>query len=104
MGTTFLGLSLTYWAIPCLMLAIMWSFVWPSYRAAGASTWHYLLLRWGHAGTWLSLAAATFLAGTGLLGGNVTAAILGLLSVALYIGFLYATLTTQTPPKEDSSA
>lgn len=101
MNETFLGLTLTYWAIPCLMLAVMWTFVWPSYRAAGASTGRYLLLRWGHAATWFFLAVATFLAGTGALGGTTTAAILGLLALAIYLAFLYATITTVPSGKKE---
>ena len=97
MNSTFLGLSLTYWAIPCLMFAVMWRVVWPSYRAVGATIWRYLLLRWGHALTWLFLAASTFVAGTGYLGGDLTAGVLGLLAVIAYFAFLYATITTNSP-------
>ncbi len=101
MDSTFLGLSLAYWAIPCLVMAGTWVFIWPSYRAVGAPYWRYLLLRWGHALTWLLLAVATFLAGTGRWGGSVTAALLGILAVVVYFAFLYVTITTNSPKATD---
>lgn len=98
MQSSFLGLSLTYWAIPCLMMAAIWSVIWPSYRAQGASSWRRLVLRWAHALTWLLLAIALLLAGTGLAGGGQTAAILGVLALVAYGSFLYVTITTQQQP------
>ena len=103
MNGTFLGLSLTYWSIPCLMLAITWSLVWPKGRAAGAPWWRRLLIRWGHAATWFALAAATFVAGTGLAGASPTAEGLSLLAAASYLAFLYATITTVSARVESRS-
>ena len=98
MQPSFLGLSLTYWAIPCLMMAAIWTIIWPSYRAQNASPLRRLVLRWAHALTWLLLAIALLLAGTGLAGGGRTAAVLGVLALVAYISFLYVTLTTNQIP------
>ena len=97
MSATFLGLSLAYWAIPCLVLAGMWSFFWPSYRAQGATLRNYLVLRWGHALTWLLLALALFVSGTGLLGGGSTGGILGILALVTYLLFIYTLLQPNRP-------
>ena len=75
MESTFFGLSLTYWSIPCLMMAVVWFFVWPSYRAQSVGPLRRVVLRWFHALTWFALALAAFLAGTGLGGGELTAAV-----------------------------
>jgi len=94
MSNSFLGLSLAYWAIPCLMLAAVWAVVWPSSRARGTSPSRRLVLRWGHAATWFCLAVATFCAGTGLAGGALTGGVLALLAVGCYGAFLYVLITT----------
>ncbi len=99
MTPSFLGLSLTYWAIPCLMMAAIWSVIWPSYRAQGAVLWRRLVLRWAHALTWLLLAVALLLTGTGLGGGGQTAALLGVLALVAYFSFLYVTMTTKQIPQ-----
>lgn len=96
MQSTFLGLSLTYWSIPCLVMGSIWLFIWPSYRAEGASLVRWLILRWAHALTWFLLAAATLLTGTGLGGSGWLGAILALLAVVAYGSFLYVTVTTNT--------
>jgi len=101
MTSTFLGLSLTYWSLPCLMMAAIWSFIWPSYRAKGAPLLRWLVLRWAHALTWLLLAVALLLAGTGLAGGGQSAGLLGVLALFVYFSFLYVTMST-TESKENS--
>lgn len=102
MADTFLGLSYPYWSIPCLMLAVVWSVIWPSMRAQGAGHLRWLLLRWGHAATWYCLGAAAFCAGTGLAGGARTGGVLALLAAVAYLAFLYVLITTVPPkaPKE----
>jgi hypothetical protein len=99
MNETFLGLGLAYWALPCLMLAGMWSFFWPSYRGQKSSGLPYLLLRWGHALTWLLLALALFVSGTGRFGGGMTGGILGIGALVIYLAFLYMLLQPQPPVK-----
>ncbi|MBG0814554.1 hypothetical protein [Planomonospora sp. ID82291] len=47
------------WGALCLVLAVVWFFVWPQRDVEGL---HYLVLRWGHALVWLLLALAAFLA------------------------------------------
>jgi hypothetical protein len=92
MGDSFLGLSLTYWAIPCLVMAGVWTFLWPNYRAQGAPPVQRFLLRWAHALTWLLLAIALFVSGAGLPGGGLLGSILGLLALVSYVLFLRALL------------
>lgn len=98
MSESFLGLRLTFWAIPCLILAGTWILFWPNYQAQGQPRGRYLILRWGHALTWLLLAAALFVSGAGILGGGNTGSLLGVLALVTYLLFLYTLL--QPRPKQ----
>jgi len=46
-----------------LLIAVVYSFVWPHKAALGASGFRFFILRWGHALTWLLLAVNFVLRG-----------------------------------------
>jgi len=51
----FLHLPWFVWAAIALLVAILYSFVWPKERIADLSGFRFLVLRWGHGITWLLL-------------------------------------------------
>jgi hypothetical protein len=59
----FLNLPWFAWAAIALIVAVIYSFVWPHKSAADANGFRFYLLRWGHALTWLLLAANFLLRG-----------------------------------------
>ncbi|WP_433790552.1 hypothetical protein [Actinoplanes sp. CA-252034] len=79
------------WAGLCLVLSVVWIFVWPAGQAAGAEGFLWFALRWGHSLTWLFLGAAATAAA---LGAPVAAQRIALLALPCYAAFLYATVTT----------
>lgn len=91
MEERFLGVPLLLWGAICLAVALVWVFVWPAERAAGAGGLRFFLIRWGHTITWLCLAAMAFLRA---LGGPALAGVanlVGLAGLAAYLGFVGAT-------------
>ncbi|MFC4065287.1 hypothetical protein [Actinoplanes subglobosus] len=82
-----LGVPAFVWAGLCLVLSVVWVFVWPSGQATGL-LWY--ALRWGHSLTWLLLGVA---AATAALGAPVAAQRIALLALPAYALFLYATVT-----------
>ncbi|MEZ4866635.1 MAG: hypothetical protein R3C14_35275 [Caldilineaceae bacterium] len=95
MESDLLGIRLTFWAIPCLMMTVLWLYLWPRDRMPAQVNLRYLILRWFHALTWLLLTLATLTAGLGILGGATTGKVLGLLGLAAYLLFLYTTITSK---------
>lgn len=59
----FLNLPWFAWAAIALIIAVVYSFVWPHKAAAVATGWHLLIVRWGHALVWLLLAINFLLRG-----------------------------------------
>ncbi len=51
------------WAAIALILAVIYSFVWPKHRVGVQDGFRYLVLRWAHALTWLLLALSFILRG-----------------------------------------
>ena len=51
----FLNLPWFAWAAIALLIAILYAFVWPKDRIADLNGFRFLILRWGHALTWLLL-------------------------------------------------
>lgn len=84
------GVPAFVWAALCLALSVLWTFVWPSGKAAGLTGFTYLALRWAHSLTWLVLAVAATLAA---LGFPSTAQRIAMLALPAYAAFLYATVT-----------
>lgn len=52
----FLGLSWFVWAALALIVAVIYTFVWPQKAMATNTGFRFLVIRWGHALTWLLLA------------------------------------------------
>lgn len=59
----FLDLPWFVWAILALIIAVVYLFVWPQKAGATATGFRLFILRWGHALTWLLLAANFLLRG-----------------------------------------
>jgi hypothetical protein len=51
----FLNLPWFAWAAIALLVAILYSSIWPKERIADLGGFRFLVLRWGHALTWLLL-------------------------------------------------
>lgn len=94
----FLGIPAIYWGILCLVLTIVWVFVWPVDRAQAAEGLRYFILRWFHALVWLLLSLAAFAVGLNRLGGAPTARYLALASLAVYLVFLLTFITSKAAP------
>ncbi len=86
-----LGVPAFVWAGLCLVLSIVWIFVWPAGQAAGRSGFLWVALRWGHSVTWLVLAVA---AAAAALGAPVAAQRIAMAALPAYAAFVYATVTT----------
>jgi hypothetical protein len=53
MITGFLNLPWFLWAAVALIVAVIYSFVWPHKNVTLTSGFRFFILRWGHALTWL---------------------------------------------------
>jgi len=84
-----LGVPLVIWGVVALIVSVVWLFVWPADKAAGAAPWQVFVLRWGHMAVWLLLAAAAFAAAAGQ---DRVAQVLGWLAFATYGLFLVVML------------
>lgn len=95
MDTKLFGVPVFVWGGLCLLLTILWIFVWPNNRVAPADRLRYIVLRWFHALVWLILAVAAFIAGFDLFGGQSTAKPTALLSLIVYLIFMFTLLTSK---------
>jgi hypothetical protein len=96
---TFLGIPFVAWGAACLLMALVWCFIWPRKLAtANTSPIRRFALRWSHAIVWLLLAAAAFVAGFGVMGGAL-AQTLALLALFVYVAFLFAVFTSRAKSK-----
>jgi len=57
----FLNIPYIVWSLFALILAIVWVYVGPHTKMDVAPGFRYLVIRWGHALTWLLLAVSFFL-------------------------------------------
>jgi hypothetical protein len=83
----FLNLPWFVWAALTLIIALIYSFVWPKDRITDLAGFRFLVLRWGHALTWLLISINFILRGLDpKLGGiaNLIAASGGL----IYLSFI----------------
>lgn len=90
----FLNLPWFVWAAVALLVAIMYSFVWPHKQATLTDGFRFFTLRWGHALTWLLLAINFTLRGldTKFVGAaNIISAAGGL----MYLLFIAATFVSR---------
>jgi len=91
---TILGVPVYILGSACLLLGVVWIFVWPRDRAAAPNTLRFVVLRWFHLLVWILLALASFFAGSGVLGGLPVARAVALLSLILYLTFVFTLLTS----------
>lgn len=59
----FLGLPWFVWAVLALLVALIYTFVWPHKVVNEAAGLRFLIIRWGHTLTWLLLAINFILRG-----------------------------------------
>ncbi len=91
MSATFLGIPLFGWGGLCLIVATIYTVVWPRSRAAASgSRLRYLIVRWFHALVWLLLALAFFIRGSGAPGSYGAANVTALLALVVYFVFILA--------------
>ncbi len=89
MGTTFLGFSWYVWGSLCLIIAAIYTVLWPrSRQGVERSLWRYIVLRWFHALVWLLLAASCFLRPALLPGGRIIPNVLAILALVAYFTFM----------------
>ena len=88
----FLGLPWLLWAGLALVVAVIFTLVWPSDRVAVAGGWRFFLLRWAHALVWVLLAVSFAFRGFGIKGAADGA---GLLALLTYLAFMAAFVTGQ---------
>lgn len=90
MGSTLWGLPMYLFGFFCLILALIYAVQWPKAVGRERPFGLHLLLRWGHAGVWLLLAASCFLWYVGYNPvGNQLAANAMILYIMFIIGMLY---------------
>jgi hypothetical protein len=90
-----LGIPLAIWGIVCLVVAVIWVFVWPSNKRVAPNGLPHFILRWFHALVWLFLATAAFIAGFDILGGANTAQLVALLALLTYLVFMATLVVTK---------
>ncbi len=95
MGEKLLGVPLVFWSAGCLALSVMWAFLWPSDKVVAGDMPRFIILRWAHALVWMLLAIAAALWGFNLLGGTATARVVALLSLGVYLVFMFTILTAR---------
>lgn len=59
----FLNLPWFVWAALACVVAVIYVFIWPQRAAEAASGFRFFILRWGHALTWILIAANFVLRG-----------------------------------------
>ena len=90
-----LGIPLAAWGIVCLVVAVIWVFIWPSNKRVEPNGRPHFILRWFHALVWLFLAAAAFIAGFDILGGANTARFVAMRALLTYLVFMATLVATK---------
>jgi hypothetical protein len=93
MNTNFLGVPWFVWGLLSLVIAVIFTVIWPGGRSP-STLLQYIILRWFHALVWVLLAVSFFLRGGMVLGGSGTANLLALLALLVYIIFMGTVLTS----------
>jgi hypothetical protein len=89
------GIPYTLWGIAALVITVIWVFIWPRKKSVRPKSLPYFILRWFHALTWLLLAAAAFIAGLDILGGQATALLVAFLGFFTYLVFMATVVITK---------
>jgi hypothetical protein len=88
----FLGMPLIIWGALCLLVAAVYTIVYPRSKIEGQRVrplWRFLILRWFHALVWVLLASSCFIWAEYLPGGDALAKALALLALLLYLVFIF---------------
>jgi len=93
-NATILGVPYYVWGSGFLVLAVVWIFDRPLDRAAAPKTLRFVVLRWFHVLVWILLGIASLVAGSGVLGGPPASRAVALLSLILYLAFVFTLLTS----------
>ena len=83
----FLNVPWFVWAGLALVVAVVYSFVWPQKAAITSTGFRFFILRWGHALTWILLAVNFLLRGLSPSLNNV-ANIVALAGGLMYVLFM----------------
>ena len=86
----FLNIPYIVWSLFALILAIVWVYVGPHTKMDVAPGFRYLVIRWGHALTWLLLAVSFFLRGFSL-SMNGWANLIAMAGAVIYLLFITMT-------------
>jgi len=90
----FLNLPWFVWASLALIVAVIYSFVWPHKAVTDPAGFRFFILRWGHALTWILLAINFVLRGfSSSLNG--TANLIALTGGLLYVLFIVMTFVVK---------
>jgi hypothetical protein len=93
MNSPFLGVPWFVWGMLCLVVALIFTLVWPRGKRPGkARALQSLILRWFHALVWVLLAVSFSLRGGMILDGSGTANVLALLALVVYLIFIRTVL------------
>jgi hypothetical protein len=90
-----LGIPYFIWGFAALAMALVWTLIWPRKKNVKPGSLPYFILRWFHTLTWLLLAAAAFIAGFDILGGQATAQLVAFLGFFAYLVFMATVVTTK---------
>ena len=90
MSVGFLGLPWFGWAGISLVVAILYSFVWPRKRVSQNTGFRFFILRWGHALVWILLAINFMMRGFSP-NLNRSADFIALAGGAIYLAFMFTT-------------
>jgi len=90
----FLNLPWFLWAALALIIAVIYSFVWPHKAVEAATGFRFFILRWGHALTWVLLAINFALRGINP-NLNGVANIIALLGGLMYALFMIMTFVVK---------
>ena len=78
----FLNLPWFAWAVIALIIAAVYSFVWPHKAADLATGFRFFIIRWGHAVVWLLLAINFVLRG-------ISPSLNGLANLVAFVGGIF---------------
>ena len=90
----FLNLPWFLWAGIALIIAVIYTFVWPHKEVANATGFRFFVLRWGHALTWLLLTINFLLRGIDP-SLNGLASLIALAGGLMYLLFMVMTFVVQ---------
>jgi len=90
----FFGLPWFLWAVLALVIAVIYSFVWPRKTATGMTGIRLFIIRWGHALIWVLLTINFVLRGIDPAL-NSTANIFALIGGLMYVLFMFMTFVVK---------